>query len=116
MPISNEKMTFLTANYGLTAEQVQAFADAYQNAYYQLGVDIEDCWIDSGFYPKDPEGDMIEAICDADRLSDYISDYMDWCFDFRFKQELAHDLLEVRMPQWKLDYLKKKGLSSWMLR
>ena len=116
MPISNEKMTFLTANYGLTSEQVQAFADAYQSAYYQIGADIEDCWSEGGFYPEDPEGAMIEAICDADRLSDYIPDYMDWCYDFAFKQELAHDIQEVRMPQWNLDYLKKKGMSCWMLQ
>lgn len=116
MPISNEKMTFLTANYGLSPEQIKAFADAYQSAYYQMADDIEMSWEEGGWYPEDPEAALIECIVDADRLADYIPNYMDWCCDFKFKQELAHDIQEVRMPQWNLEYLKKQGKSSWMLR
>ena len=114
--ISNEKMTFLTANYGLTAEQIQAFADAYQSAYYQMAGEIEMGWEEGGWYPEEPEAALIECIVDADRLEYYMDDYSEWCRDFRFKQELAHDIQEVRMPQWNLDYLKKKGMSSWMSR
>jgi len=116
MPISQEKMTFLTANYGLSSEQIQAFADAYQCAYYQVAGEIEMGWEECGWYPEEPEAAMIESIVDADRLVDYIDDYGSWCRDFAFKQELAHDIQEVRMPQWNLDYLKKKGMSCWMLR
>lgn len=116
MPISPEKMTFLTANYGLTPEQVQAFADAYQCAYYQMAGEIEYTWEESGWYPENPEAAMIEVVCDADRLHDYIDDYMDWCFDFVMKAELAHDILEVPMPKYNLDYLASKGLTSWMLQ
>ena len=116
MPISPEKMTFLTANYGLSPEQIQAFADAYQCAYYQMGAEIEYGWEESGWFPENPEAAMIEVVCDADRLHDYIDDYMDWCFDFVMKAELAHDILEVPMPKHNLDYLASKGLSSWMLQ
>ena len=116
MTISQEKMTFLTANYGLSPAQVEAFADAYQTAYHQMAGEIEYTWEEGGWYPEDPEAAMIECLIDADRLEPYIDDYMEWCFNFHMKQELAHDLLEVRMPQYNLDYLESKGLTSWMLR
>ena len=109
-------MTFLTANYGLSPEQIQAFADAYHSAMYQMGGEIEYTWEESGWYPEDPEAAMIECLVDADRLEQYIPDYMDWCFDFVMKQELAHDLLEVRMPKHCIDYLRSQGKSAWMLR
>ena len=44
MSISPEKMTFLTANYGLSPAQVQAFADAYHTAYHQMAGEIEYSW------------------------------------------------------------------------
>ena len=116
MNISQEKMTFLTANYGLSPEQIQAFADAYHSAMYQMGGEIEYTWEESGWYPEDPEAAMIECLVDADRLEQYIPDYMDWCFDLVMKQELAHDLLEVRMPKHCIDYLRSQGKSAWMLR
>ena len=116
MNISQEKMTFLTANYGLSPEQVQAFADAYQSAYQSMAGEIEYEWEMGGYFPKDPESAMIEVLVDADRLEDFMDDYMDWCFDFLMKQELAHDLLEVPMSKYNIEYLESKGLTSWMLR
>ena len=116
MPISQEKMTFLTANYGLSPEQIQSFWEAYHSAMYQMGGEIEYAWEESGHFPEDPESAMIECLVDADRLADYIDDYMDWCFNFHMKMELAHDLLEVRMPKYCIEYLQSKGLTSWMLR
>ena len=116
MNISQEKMTFLTANYGLSPSQIEAFADAYQCAYHQMAGEIDDSWHEGGYFPEDPEAAMIEVLCDADRLHDYIDDYMDWCFDFVMKAELAHDLLEVPMPKYNLDYLASQGLTSWQLR
>ena len=109
-------MTFLTANYGLSPAQIEAFADAYQSAYQSMAGEIEYTWEEGGWMPEDPESAMIECLCDADRLEDFMDDYMDWCFDFLMKQELAHDLLEVPMPKYNLDYLESKGLTSWMLR
>ena len=116
MRISQEKMTFLTANYGLTVHQINAFNEAYQYAYHQMAGEIEYEWEAGGWFPKDPEAAMIECLVDADRLEPYIEDYMDWCFDFHMKQELAHDLLEVPMPKYNIEYLESKGLTSWMLR
>ena len=116
MTISPEKMTFLTANYGLSPEQIEAFADAYQNAYYSMAGEIEMTWEEGGWTPEDPEAAMIEVLVDADRLEQFIPDYMDWCFDFRMKLELAHDLNEVRMPLFCIEYLQSQGLTSWMLR
>ena len=116
MNISQEKMTFLTANYGLSPEQIEAFADAYHTAYYQMAGEIEMTWHEGGWMPENPEAAMIECLVDADRLEPYIDDYMDWCFNFVMKAELAHDILEVPMPQYNLDYLEQKGLTSWMLR
>ena len=116
MNISPEKMTFLTANYGLSPDQIQAFAEAYHTAMYQMAGEIQYSWAESGWMPEDPEAALIECLVDADRLEQYIEDYMDWCFDFLMKQELAHDLLEVPMPQHCVDYLTSKGLTSWMLR
>ena len=113
MPISNEKMTFLTANYGLTSAQVTAFFEAYHSAMYQMGAEIEYSWEESGWYPEDPESAMIECLVDADRLEQYIPDYMDWCFEFNMKQELAHDLLEVPMPQFCQEYLTSQGKTWW---
>ena len=77
MPISPEKMTFLTANYGLSADQITRFFEAYHTAMYQMGGEIEYSWEESGWYPEDPEAAMIECIVDADRLERYIEDYMD---------------------------------------
>ena len=116
MRIPLEKMTFLTANYGLSPEQVQAFYDAYQTTYYQQAGEIEYAWEEGGYFPDNPESAMIEVLVDADRLEDAMPDYMEWCFDFRFKQELAHDLLEVPMPKYNIEYLREKGMTSWMLR
>ena len=116
MNIPQEKMTFLTANYGLTTAQVEAFYDAYQTTYYQQAGEIEYEWEAGGFYPDNPESAMIEVLVDADRLESAMEDYMEWCFDFRFKQELAHDLLEVPLPKYNVDYLKSVGKSAWMLR
>ena len=116
MSISPEKMTFLTANYGLSPAQIEAFAEAYHTAYHQMAGEIEYEWEMGGYFPKDPEAAMIEILVDADRLEPYIEDYMDWCFNFVMKQELAHDLLEVPMSKYNLEYLESKGLSSWMLR
>ena len=109
-------MTFLTANYGLTVHQINAFHEAYQYAYQQMAGEIYQSWGESGWYPQDEEAAMIECLVDADRLEPYIEDYMDWCYDFVMKAELAHDLNEVPMPKYNLDYLKSKGLTSWMLR
>ena len=116
MNISQEKMTFLTANYGLSPEQINEFHEAYHRVYYQMAAEIEMNWYEGGWVPEDEESAMIECLVDADRLEPYIVDYMDWCFDFHMKQELAHDLLEVRMPKHCIDYLKSRGLTSWMLR
>ena len=109
-------MTFLTANYGLTVHQINAFYEAYQYAMYQQGAEIEYAWEESGHFPENPESAMIECLVDADRLEQYIEDYMDWCFNFNMKMELAHDLLDVPMPKYCLDYLESKGLTSWQLR
>ena len=116
MRIPQEKMTFLTANYGLSPEQIEAFADAYQSAYYSMAGEIEMTWQEGGWMPENPESAMIECLVDADRLEQFMDDYMDWCFDFLMKQELAHYLNEVPMPQHLLDYLEHKGLTSWQLR
>lgn len=116
MNITQEKMTFLSANYGLSPAQIEAFADAYQSAYHSMGGEIEYEWEMGGYFPRDPEAAMIEVLVDADRLSNFIDDYDDWCFDFLMKQELAHDLLEVPMPKYNLEYLESRGLTSWQLR
>ena len=117
MNISNEKMTFLTATYGLTHDQITRFADAYHMADSQMGGEIEASWEESGWRPREEEEQacMIECLTDADRLENYIEDYMDWCFGFLMKAELAHDILEVPMPKHLLDYLERNGKSSWML-
>ena len=116
MNISPEKMTFLTANYGLSPEQINAFNTAYQEAYYSMAGEIEMTWEEGGWMPEDPQAAMIECLVDADRLEQFIPDYMDWCFDFRMKLELAHDLNEVPMPKFCIEYLQSQGLTSWMLR
>ena len=113
MPISTEKMTFLTANYGLTPAQVTAFFEAYHTAMYQMGGEIEYSWEEGGYYPEDPEAAMIECLVDADRLEPYIEDYMDWCFDFNMKMELACDLLNAPMPQHCQDYLTSQDKTWW---
>ena len=106
-------MTFLSANYGLSPAQITQFYEAYHTAMYQMGGEIEYAWEESGWTPEDPECATIECLVDADRLEQYIPDYMDWCFDFLMKQELAHDLLEVPMPKHCTEYLTSKGLTSW---
>ena len=114
---SPEKMAFLTANYGLSPAQIGTFAQAYQSAYNSMASEIEYSWEESGWWPReeDEAACMIECLTDADRLEPYIPDYMDWCFGFLMKAELAHDILEVRMPKHLTDYLSSQGKSSWML-
>ena len=107
-------MTFLTANYGLSPEQINAYYDAYRSAYYQMGAEIEYSWEESGWTPDNPEEAMIECLCDADRLEQYLDDYMDWCFDFHYKTELLYDLRNERPPQWCLSFLEKAGKSYWL--
>ena len=107
-------MTFLTANYGLTPEQIEAFANAYNSAYWSMAGEIEYSWEESGWTPDDPEGAMIECILDADRLEQYMDDYMDWCFDFRHKTELLYDLRDESPPKWCLPHLEREGKTFWM--
>ena len=114
MNISPQKMTFLTENYGLTSDQITRFYQAYCNVNDHMCGEIEFNWQESGWYPEDPEACMIECLCDADRLSDYIDDYSNWCSGFLMKAELAHDLLEVPMPKHLLDYLASQGKKSWL--
>ena len=113
MNISPEKMTFLTANYGLTPEQIQSFALAYQSAYYQMAGEIEMSWDESGYYPDSPEEAMIECLVDADRLEPYIPGYMDWCFEFRCKMELVYDLKNMEPPKFCRDYLRSQEKTWW---
>ena len=113
MTISHEKMTFLTANYGLSPEQVETFWSAYHSAYQSMAAEIEMSWDEGGYYPDNPEEAMIEVLVDADRLEYYIPDYMDWCFDFRYKQELIYDLKNMEPPAFLRDYLKSTGKTWW---
>ena len=106
-------MTFLSANYGLSPDQIARFYRGYCNANAHMGQEIEMSWHEGHWSPDDPECAMIECLVDADRLEPYIEDYMDWCFGFLMKQELAHDLLEVPMPLHCINYLKSKGLTCW---
>ena len=114
MNISPQKMTFLTENYGLTSDQITQFYQAYCSADSQMGGEIEYSWEEQGWTPDNPEACMIECLCDADRLGDYIDDYYEWCSPFLMKQELAHDLLEVPMPKHLLNYLASQGKKSWL--
>ena len=113
MNISQEKMTFLTANYGLSPAQIEAFNTGYQDAYQSMAGEIEYSWHEGGWTPEDPEAAMIECLVDADRLEQFIPDYMDWCFEFNLKMELVHDLLDVAMPKWNQDYLLSVGKTWW---
>ena len=114
MNISPAKMTFLTANYGLSPQQVEAFKDGYHSAYLQMAGEIEYSWQEMGYWPENAHAAMIECLCDADRLHDHVDDYMDWCFDFPMKAELAHDLLEEPMPEHLLSYLQSTNRQSWL--
>ena len=113
MNISPDKMTFLTANYGLSPEQITAYYAAYQSAYYQLADEIEYSWEESGWIPDNRQEAMIECLCDADRLEPFLDGYMDWCFDFKYKQELIYDIKGRRMPKSFQDYLESQGKTSW---
>ena len=110
---SPEKMTFLTANYGLTQDQVVRFWQAYNEAYQSMAGEIEYAWQEGGWTPDRPEDAMIECLVDADRLEQFIPDYMDWCFDFRFKMELVYDLEDRIPPQFLQDYLTSQGKTWW---
>lgn len=114
MNISQEKMTFLSANYGLSPAQVEAFAAAYQQAYYQMAGEIECSWQEMGWWPSNEDDAMIETLCDADRLAPYIDDYMDWCFDFVYKQELVYDLQDKEPPGHLQEYLLSTGMTWWL--
>ena len=113
MNISPAKMTFLTANYGLSPEQIEAFWSAYHSAYQSMAGEIEMTWDEGGWYPEDPEAAMMEVLVDADRLESYIPDYMDWCFDFKYKLELVYDLSNKEPPKFLRDYLKSTNKTWW---
>ena len=115
MNITHEKMTFLTANYGLSPQQIEAFYNGLYSAKAQLAGEIEYSWEQMGWWPDNEEACMIECLTDADRLQDYVDGYDDWCFDFLMKAELAHDLLEIAMPYDLLSYLEANGKTSWMV-
>ncbi len=113
MYISPEKMTFLTANYGLTPEQITAFTHAFSEAYYAMAGEIEMSWQESGWYPENSQEAMIECLVDADRLEPFLPGYMGWCFNFRFKQELVYDLMNETPPEFCRDYLVRQGKTWW---
>ena len=113
--ISPELMTFLTANYGLTQEQIVTYAEAYNSAYYSMAPEIEYSWAESGYMPDDEEAAMIECLCDADRLRDFMdeAEYDAWCYDFMYKQELVYDLMQVEPPGFLQEYLLSTGKTWW---
>ena len=106
-------MTFLTANYGLTPKQVTDFYEGYCSAYQSMAAEIEYSWHEGGFYPDDEYAAMVECLCDADRLSDYVEDYMQWCFDFIPKMELVYDLEDKKQLPYNQKYLHSTGRTSW---
>ena len=114
MNIPNEKMTFLTANYGLSPAQIEAFWIGYNEAYHSMAAEIECTWHEGGWYPEDPEDAMIECLVDADRLEQFIPDYMDWCFDFLYKMELVYDLKNLEPPGELQEYLLSTGKTWWL--
>jgi hypothetical protein len=111
--ISHELMTFLTANYGLTEAQILSYAEAYNAAYWSMAGEIEYTWQEGGFYPEDPECAMIECLCDADRLRDYMAadEYDAWCMDFLYKMELVYDLMGKEPPGYLQEYLLSSGMT-----
>lgn len=113
--ISPELMTFLTANYGLTTDQIVAYAEAYNSAYWSMAGEIEYTWQEGGYYPEDEEAAMIECLCDADRLRDYMGDaqYDAWCYDFLYKMELVYDLMCKEPPGYLQEYLLSSGKTWW---
>ena len=111
--IPDKKITFLTANYGLTPDQVVSFAKAFNSAYYGMAAEIEYSWEESGWVPEDPQAALIECLVDADRLDRYMEDYMDWCFGFKYKQELVYDLMTETPPKFLTDYLTSQGKTWW---
>ena len=118
MYISQEKMTFLTANYGVSPKNINQFIEAMEHVisdcYYDILEAFQGVGEESDFYANE-EAILIETAVDADRLAHYIEDYDDWCRDFSYKMELAHDIKEVPMPQFLVDYLKRNNKTSWML-
>ena len=113
MNISPEKMTFLTANYGLTPKQVTDFYEGYCSAYQSMAAEIEYAWHEGGWYPDDEYAAMVECLCDADRLEQFIPNYMDWCFDFVSKMELVYDIEDKKQLDYNQKYLESTGRTSW---
>ena len=111
--ITQQKMTFLTANYGLSERQVEAFADALGKAYWSHSAEIEDSWAESGWEPENAQVAMIECLVDADRLEDFLDDYEAFWMNWPFKGSLAYDLYDVRMPKYLAMHLKSNNLSWW---
>ena len=111
--LTKQKMTFLTANYGLSAAQVEAFADGLGKAYWSHSAEIEQSWAESGWMPENAENAMIESLVDADRLEDFLDDYGVFWQDWLFKQELAHDLYDVQMPSYLTEYLQSNNMTWW---
>jgi len=111
--LTQQKMTFLTANYGLSAAQVEAFADGLGKAYWSHSAEIEQSWAESGWKPENPAGAMIECLVDADRLEDFLDDYEAFWKEWLFKQELAYDLYDVDMPLFLTEYLRKNNMTWW---
>lgn len=116
MIVEPEKMTFLTANYGLTNDQIHGFFKSYMLAEQNLSTEIEYGWEEYDYYPDDPQVAMIEVLVEGDLLSYYLIDYDDWCRNFPFKQALVHDLLEIPHTPEILQLLESNGMSSWMSR
>ena len=111
--ISPEKTTFLSANYGLSPEHIKSFAEAFTTAYYQMAGEIEYSWEESGWTPEDPQAALVECLTDADRLEPFMTGYMDWCFDFVYKQELVYDLMAETPPRHLREYLEQQGKTWW---
>ena len=111
--LTKQKMTFLTANYGLSEKQVEAFADGLGRAYWSHSAEIEQSWAESGWTPENAEDAMIECLIDADRLEDFLDDYEAFWMHWPFKMALAHELYDVRMPRHLAYHLSLHNLTSW---
>ena len=111
--ISQEKMTFLTANYGLSEKQVEAFADALAMAYQANSAEIELSWTECNWHPESPRHAMVEALIDAEGLYEFLDNYEHTWIYWDHKQELAIDLWNLEMPPKHSNWLKRNNKTSW---
>ena len=103
------KETYIAALYGVTPEQQEELSHAIGRTWHTIAWDVH-----IGDHATE-EQQMIELVCDANRL-ETIGGIGDWFCNIEDPMLLAFDVYDVYPDEFWKSYAEKSNIDMWMLR